>query len=238
MSAKRFFAPVLISLVFISFFMGCVKNPPPSTNVTISKVKSQITTSSTGVPDTVIYTYDSLGRQITSQTDTLVMAYAYTANTVTMTDMLNGVHFLTIYNTNSAGQATSDSKGFVYAFNAAGYLTNYSYTGTGNYDSTIYAISGGDIDISVQHQADSATNNLVTTSYTYLSTEDSRDFGLTFLGKQSTNLINTETITQLTNSNSYSINYTYSYTFDSKGRVSQQVQSSGTATYTTSYTYY
>jgi hypothetical protein len=90
----------------------------------------------------------------------------------------------------------------------------------------------------VRHQTDAGNNNLVTTSYTYLSTIDSRDFGLAFIGKQNTNLISTETVTQLINGSTYTVNYTYSYTFDSKGRVAQQVQSSGTATYTTAYTYY
>jgi len=237
MPAKRSFTPIVISFIVISFFAGCGKNPPLSTNVPISKVKSQILTSTTGVSDTIIYTYDNAGRQASAQTDTLFTTYTYAANTVTMTYMLNGQSFHTIYATNSGGMATSDSKNFMYTYNAGGYLINYSYTGTGLYDSTVYLISTGNVDTSIRHQVDSATDNRITTSYTYLTIVDSRDYGRAFLGKQNTNLINTETVTQLINGSTYTINYTYAYSFDNKGRVAQQVQSSGTATYTTTYTY-
>jgi hypothetical protein len=237
MSIKRFFTPLLILFAIASFFTGCRKDSTPSTTVTISRVRSQITTSPTGVFDTVIYVYDSTGRQLRSQTDTLVTTYSYSPGNDTMTEMLHGVNFYTIYTTNGAGMATSDSKGFVYTYNGGGYLTGYSYTNGAIYDSTSYTVSGGNVATSVRHQADSATNNLVTTTYTYLSTIDSRDFGLSFLGRQNVNLINTETVTQLINGSSYAVSYTYSYSFDSKGRVTRQVQSSGTATYTTAYTY-
>ena len=81
------------------------------------------------------------------------------------------------------------------------------------------------------------TNNVITTAYTYLPTIDSRNYGLAFLGKQNTYLVSTQSITQVISGAVYTISYSYSYTFDSQGRVTQQVESSGTATYTTSYSY-
>lgn len=231
--------PLVLSFLFVAvFFSGCKKNDPTPVTVTISKVKSQIITSPSGVPDTTVYTYDNTGRQITSLEDTLQTTYSYGSNTVTMTSMLAGQPFPTIYYTNSAGLATSDSKRFTYTYSSWGYLTSLSYTGTGIYDSTLYFVSGGNVDTTIRHQVDSATDNRVTTVYTYLPTVDSRDYGLSFLGKQNTSLINTETVTQLINGSIYSVSYIYSYAFDNKGRVTQQVKSSGTATYTTAYTYF
>ena len=230
---------LLFSFLLITILLSsCKKDTSAPINVTISKVRSQIITSSSGLPDTTIYTYDNTGRLYTSLEDTLLTTYTYGSNTVTVTSMLAGRTFLTIYNTNSRGLATSDSKSFVYKYSSWDYLTSLSYTGTGIYDSTLYFVSGGNVDNTVRHQVDSATDNLVTTTYTYLSIIDSRDYGLSFLGKQSTNLINTETITQVINGSTYTIRYTYSYTFDNKGRVTQQVRSSGTATYTTAYAYF
>ncbi len=230
---------LLLSFLFVSvFFSACKKNNPTPVTVTVSKVKSQIITSPSGVPDTTVYTYDNAGRQITSLEDTLHTTYTYGTNTVTMSYFLAGQNFGTIYYTNVNGLATSDSRRFAYTYSSWGYLTTLSYTATGVYDSTLYLVSGGNVDTTIRHQVDSATDNRVTTVYTYLSTVDSRDYGLSFLGKKNTNLINTETVTQVINGSTYTVSYVYSYTFDNKGRVTQQVKSSGTATYTTVYTYF
>ena len=229
----------VMAMVFL--FAGCKKDPAISntpTNVTVSNVKSQITTSPTGVMDTFVYTYDSNGRQLSNQTDTVVTSYVYASGTVTMNIALAGETFTTIYNTNTAGLATSDNKGDSYGYNSLGYLTILSHAVSGGYDSTAYTIVNGNVTTSVQHQIDATTNNTVTITYTYLSTIDSRNIGLAFLGKQNTNLISTENITQVINGSTYSGSYTYTYTFDSKGRVVQQLQASGSDTYTTSYTYY
>jgi hypothetical protein len=188
--------------------------------------------------DTFVYTYDSNGRQISNTTDTVVTSYVYASGTVTMNISLAGEQLTTVYNTNTAGLATSDTKGNSYGYNNLGYLPILAYPVTGGYDSTHYAIVNGNTDTSIQHQVDAATNNTITTTYTYLSTIDSRNFGLAFLGKQNTNLISSENITQNINGATYTSSYTYTYTFDSQGRVVQQLQSSGSATYTASYTYY
>ena len=117
-------------------------------------------------------------------------------------------------------------------------MTSLSYTGNGNYDSTTYTISTGDLISSVEHQADAATDNRVTTNYTYLSSLDSRDFGMTSsTGRRSTHLVSTESIVQLINGSRTTISYTFTYTFDAQGRVTQQVRTSGSVSYTTTYTY-
>ena len=236
---NKSFTILFFSCFFVAVFLvACKKETPAPITVTVSKVRSQIITSPTGVPDTTIYTYDNTGRLATSLEDTLLTTYTYGSNSITVTNMLSGHTFLTVYNTSPGGLATSDSKGFVYTYSSWGYLMSLSYTGAGTYDSTLYLVSDGNVNTTIRHQVDSSTDNRVTTVYTYLSTIDSRDYGLSFLGGQSTNLINTETITQIINGSTYTINYTYSYTFDNKGRVTQQVKSSGTATYTTAYTYF
>jgi hypothetical protein len=236
------FTSLLTLVALMSFFAGCKKDPGAAlpAKVTISNVKSMITNSATGEPDTVVYTYDNLGRQTTALTDTLLTTYTYSGDTVIMHYLLAGEQFTTFYTLSASGQAVSDSKGNSYAYNSSGYLTRQSYAYGAGYDSIsyLYMLSGLNDSISIQHQQDAATHNLVTIRYTYLPTIDSRNFGLTFLGKQNTNLINTETDSQVLNGSTYSITYTYSYTFDSQGRVTQQVQTSGTSTYTTAYTYY
>ena len=236
-SIKINLSVAVIAMVFL--LAGCQKDKAVSNgSVTVSLVKSQISTSPTGVMDTFIYTYDSNGRQLSNKTDTVVTSYVYASGTVTKNIALAGEVFTTVYNINNAGLATSDTKGNSYGYNALGYLTILVPITIGGYDSTLYTIVNGNIDSALQHQVDAATNNTVTTTYTYLSTIDSRNFGLAFLGKQNTNLINTENITQVINGTTYTSSYTYTYTFDTQGRVVQQLKASGSDTYTTSYTYY
>jgi hypothetical protein len=220
---------------------GCKKDPAAPRlpgSVTVSKVKTEITTSVSGAADTIYYAYDSSGRQARSQMDTMVTTYSYSAGAVSQVITLAGEIFPTSYTLNAAGLAASDSKGNIYRYDSAGYLISEVYTASGNYDSTTYLLSGGDIDSSVERQGDASTADLILTAYTYLAVPDSRNYSLSFLGKQNTNLINSQTITQTLNGQIYTSVYTYSYTFDPLGRVLQQVRSSGTASYTTSYTYY
>jgi|GEM_PF-2949665 len=235
----RYSVSVFIAFVVL-FFAGCKKDAAVSglpTSVTVSNVKSTISTSPTGALDTFVYTYDGNGRQLSNKTDTVVTSYVYASGTVTMNIALAGEIFTTIYNTNSAGQAISDTKGNTYSYDSLGYLTLLAHTISGGYDSTVYTIVNGNVTTSVLRQIDAATNNTVTTTYTYLSTVDSRNYGLAFLGKQNTNLISTENITQVINGATYTSSYTYTYTFDNQGRVVQQLEASGSDTYTTSYTY-
>ena len=232
-----------IALLFMSLLVimadSCRKDTPLSSGpLSVSKVKTAITTSSSGVADTVTYTYDSLGRQLTSRIDTLVTSYTYASGSVVMNYLLNGEAFATTYTTNTLGLAISDSKGNVYTYDPNNYLLSMTYTGSGNADTSTYTISGGNVSGSVQYQTATAINNVITITYTYLSTLDSRSYGLAFLGAPDKNLIQTENITQVLNGSTYTTSYSYSYTFDASGRVAQQVQASGSATYTTVYTYY
>lgn len=229
---------ILLSLIAIAVSFTACKKDPALISSTSSRVKSETTTSPSGIAYTVSHTYDSSGRQITSQTDTVVTTYTYGADTITKTISLAGHYFITGYTANQWGRVVSDSKFYHYAYDGNAYLVNYSYTGYGNYDSTVYTISGGNVSTSVEHQADSATSNVITTSNTYLSNADTRDYGMAAFGKPNANLLNTQTITQVLNGSTIVSNYTYTYTYDAQGRVAQQVKSSGSSVYTTTYTYY
>lgn len=227
---------VLPALTFLVLFLACCRKDTAivSTATTVSLIKTAVIDS--GYVNT--YTYDSLGRQIMAQIDTVVTTYAYGQGYVLQTIALAGEQFINDYTTNASGLATSDTKGYVYIYNSSGYLISKSYTGTGNFDSITYTISGGNVTTSVEHQADSATNNTITTTYTYLPNIDSRGFGLAFLGRANTNLINTVAITQIIGGSTYSVSSTYTYSYDSRGRVAQQVINNGSASYTSTYTYY
>ncbi len=237
MRAKHHLTSIIAFIVIAAFLGGCHKDASVIVTHT-SKVKSESTTSPSGIPYTVTYTYDSSGRQVVSQTDTVVTTYVYGPDTITKTIDLANHFYVTKYAVNAAGMILSDSKFYVYNYDNNGYLSTLSYTGNGNYDSTVYTISGGNVMSAVLHQVDSGTNNLVTTTYTYMSNTDSRNYGMSCMGKQNNNLISTQTVTQVINGSTYSESYTYTYSFDSQGRVTQQVRSSGTAMYTTTYTYY
>ena len=240
---KRMRTQIKICLLLIVAFAisvtGCRKDPAIDGGST-NRINTQTTTSATGTPIIVTYSYDGSGRQVQARVDTEVTVYTYAASLVTKITTLAGVNFETDYTLNSAGLAAFDSKGYAYKYDSSGYLISLIDTNvsTGNYDSTFYTVHMGNADTVVQHQGDQATSNVITTIYTYQSNTDLRDFGLSFTGQQNKNLINTATITQIINGSIDRVVYTYNYTIDSRGRVSQQVVTSGTATYTTSYIYY
>jgi YD repeat-containing protein len=228
---------ILISFFTMALLGGCKKDPA-STATTTSRVKTESTSSQTGIAYAVSYVYDSSGRQVQSTNDTIVTTYVYAMDTITKTIALAGHHFITGYSADASGRIVSDSKFFKYGYDADGYLTSLSYTGNGRFDSTVYTISGGNISSVVLHQVDSATDNRVITSYTYLSNRDTRDYGMSAYGKANANLIGTQSITQVNNGSTTTANYTYTYSYDAQGRVTQQVRSSGSVSYTTTYTYY
>ena len=228
----------LLFFVFaVALFAGCKKDPATVANSS-SRVKTESTTSATGIAYVVTYSYDSSGRQVQSQTDTVVTTYLYGPDTITKTIALAGHYFITGYSTDASGHIISDSKFFKYSYDANGYLASLSYTGNGNYDSTLYTISGGNVTTTVEHQADSATNNTITTTYTYLAHTDNRDYGMAAMGKANTNLIGSQSISQSINGSMATLAYTFTYTYDAQGRVTQMVKSSGSVSYTTTYTYY
>ena len=234
MLKKVRFILVSVITVFIVFLTSCHKDPSIAPVAsTVSLVRSQVADS--GYATT--FTYDSLGRQIMAQIDTVVTTYTYSPSSVVKTVTLAGETFITTYTTNASGKAVTDSKGYVYTYNSVGYLTSKSFTAVSNFDSVTYTVSGSNVITSVEHQADSATNNYITTNYTYLSTIDSRNFGLAFLSSANVNLISTENIMQVINGSSYNASYTYTYSFDSKGRVTQQTINNGSASYVTTYSY-
>ena len=172
---------------------------------------------------TAIYTYDGQNRlteyQPGSGTPTTI---SYGSGSVTVTQGSS----VTIYQLNSSGYATSDNQGNIYVYDNNGF--NTTTTNTGANTTNVFSISNGNV------SSEQSTVNGVTTTYayTYLSTADYRTYGLKFLGKNSVNLVNTESI-----SNPNTTTYTFSYTFDSKGRVQTQTYISGTTTDVTTYTY-
>jgi hypothetical protein len=227
---------ILFIIVAITFFSACRKDPAPPVAAS-SHVRSETLTSSSGIAFTIAYTYDSPGRQTASQTDSTITRYVYTSDSVIQTITVANRHFVSAYILGAEGRATSDTRGFIYTYDAAGYLILSAYTPAGSTDSTICTISAGNVTLSAEHQQDSATNNLLTTTYTYLSARDTRDYGMAYKGRANTSLISTQNIVQVINGSTYSSSYSYTYSYDQQGRVSRQVRSSGSATYTTTYTY-
>ncbi len=182
-------------------------------------------TTPTGTTTTVTTsTYDSQGRLVLQQvTGKSPVSLSYSNGQVTAT---SGTSTPTVFTLNSAGYATSDGSS-TYVYDNNGYNTVVSNSSPGA-TSVVNTINSGNVASSTQ-----TTNGVASTySYTYLSTKDYREYGLDFLGKNSVDLINAETV-----SNPTSSTYTFSYTFDGKGRVQTQMWTSGTTSDVTSYTY-
>ena len=204
---------------------GCKKTP-----VVTGFIASQTETNSPngGTPTTTVTTntFDSQNRLVEQQaTSTTPVTLAYSNGQVTVTQGSN----ITIYTLNSAGYATSDNNGYTYVYDNNGYNTTASSHAAGA-TTSVNTISNGDLQSSAQ-----TTNGATTTySYTYLTTVDYRSNGVAFLGKNSTHLVNTLTVSAGTNNTTV---YTFSYTFDSKGRVQTQSLSSVNGTDIISYTY-
>jgi len=198
----------LVLMVALLVIGGCKKTP-----VVTGFIASQTETNSPNGqnPTTTVTTntYDAQNRLVEQQaTGTTPFTIAYSNGQVTVTQGSN----ITIFTLNSAGYATTSSS------HAAGATTS------------VNTISNGDLQSSAQ-----TTNGATTTySYTYLTTVDYRSNGVAFLGKNSTHLVNTLTVSAGTNNTTV---YTYSYTFDSKGRVQTQSLSSVNGTDIISYTY-
>jgi YD repeat-containing protein len=207
-------AVVLMAISGLSLMTSCKK-----TAAVNGQVKTE-TSVNNGNSTTTVYTYDSQGRQIVSSGG---VSYAYSQSTVTQT---NTTGTPIIYTLNNQGYAASDNNGETYSYDNNGYLT----TAVLGANSESFTISNGD-----QVSATFVING-VTTTYTvsYLSNVDYRDYGLKFLGKNSTHVLNTIVKT----SGGASTTTTYSYNYDSQGRVVTQTatDSNGNVT-TTTYTY-
>lgn len=225
--------------VAIMVLQSCNKDASVAPGQTTGRVKTEVITSTSGtMVDSVRYVYDTLGRLLSLKTDTVTTDYVYSSGLVTVTTYLQASIFITTYSTDVNGRAVSNSKGFTYRYDSAGYLIAKVHRTATALDSTAYTVSSGNVIASIQYQTDAATNNVITTTSIYLNITDSRQYGQPLTGNASTNLLSTQAITQVLNGNTYNINYTYSYNYDALGRVATQVQNNGSATYTTVYTYY
>ena len=211
---KKFYSIMVFSLVAsIALFSGCKKD---SIN---GKVKS-ITSSSTGTASsTTTFTYDGQGRLISQQGATSTSSISYSQSTVTISTTGGAT---TIYTLNPQGYIASSNNGAVnYAYDDAGFLT----TETAGANSLRRTISNGDI----QSETTIINGSTTTTTYTRMSNVDYRDFGLSFQGRSSTHLANTEIVT----SNGSSVTYTYGYNFDGQGRVINETITSSAGNITT-----
>jgi hypothetical protein len=211
-------AGAVSALIFSS---GCKKAATIDGHVA-SYTETKTVTGQTPVTTTTTLTYDAQNRlteiQATNSTPT---TYSYGSGTVTQIQGANQV----IFQLNGSGLATSDNVGDVWVYDNNGYNTNYTNVGQGV--SAVLTISNGNL-TSQQYTQNNVTS---TTSYTYLTTTDYRNYGQAFFGKNSVDLENSESTSPANTSK------TFSYTFDSKGRVQTQTYISGTTNDVTTYTY-
>lgn len=208
------------SLVVILALGGVMVSTSCKKNSVNGKVK-QVVTTTNGQTTTTVNTYDSQGRLIAQSGGTTI---AYSASTVTVSGTTGTP---TVYTLNNQGYAGSDNDGVTYTYDNSGYLTG-EVTTTGN--SLTNTISNGDV-VSTALHVGAQTQ---TTSYTYLTNVDYRDFGISFLGKNSTHVLNTKIVT----SGGSTVTYTYSYNFDSDGRVlTENITGSNGSNTSSTYTY-
>ena len=224
---KIFYSTIILtSLSIVSFISGCKKtssvNGLVASEVEVATVNGVITTT------TYTFTYDGQGRQILKQTSgstSSSTSYNY-ASSGQVVETITGTGAATItYTLNSQGYAESDGTN-TYTF-TNGYLTTEDDAAGNSINNTV---SNGNVTAAIVVQGG------VTTIYAYQfsTTQDYRNFGLSFLGKRNTDLLSSETQTSTGTPTVYSITYTY----DSKGRVLQQTLSpGGNTSYVYTYTY-
>jgi len=173
--------------------------------------------------------YDGQGRltQITPDTGVTTTLY-YGIGSVTMT---SGSAEST-YQLNAQGLAAYDDQGNTYLYDNSGHCTNITNANAKTVQS--YSISGGNVITgTVTINAGTAQATTTTYSYLYKDTADLRNMGVSFLGKSSTDLINTETVTALSSTTIL----TYHYTFDGQGRVLTQTVTGGSGSDVKAYHY-
>ncbi len=208
------------SLVVMLALTGVMVSTSCSKKTVNGKVK-QIVSTTNGQTTTTVNTFDSQGRLIAQSGGTTI---AYSSSTVTVT-YTTGTP--TVYTLNNQGYAGSDNEGITYTYDNSGFLTGEVAT---NGNSRTHTISNGD-------EVSNSLNvggQITTTTYTYLSNTDYRDYGLSFLGKRNAHVLNTRIIT----SNGQSVTYNYSYNFDGDGRVLTETITGSNGNITTNtYTY-
>ena len=167
---------LVAAVVFIS---GCSKTPVINGYIkTISE--SQTAGGATTTSNTTL-TYDAQNRlSIVQQGTSTPVQFSYGSGSITQTQGSQ----VTIFTLNSAGLVVSDNQGNSYVYDNNGYNTTTTNNGVGG-TTTINTISNGNV-----ANSSSTTNSLTTTyAYTYLTTTDYRNYGQSYFGKSSKNLI-------------------------------------------------
>jgi YD repeat-containing protein len=172
---------------------------------------------------TTTYSYDGQGRVVLqSPTSGNPTSTIYGSGSVTVTTGTT----VTTYQLNSSGLAISDNAGNTYTYDNNGYQLAQT---NGQVSSTVNTIVSGNVTNTVISQG----GNSETITYNYTTTKDYRNYGLAYLGKNSTDLISSGSVAQGSNTTTY----VFTQQLDSKGRVIQETLTGGNATDINTYTY-
>lgn len=222
MKKKVYSFAVMAMVAGIAILSGCNKDSTPNGKV---KSKTESFTNAQGQTSslTTTYTYDGQGRITLSQPSSgNVTSYSYgngsitvTSGTTVITGTLNGQNLLTSTNT-----------GFTFTYDNNGYLIAST---AGASKSTVNTITDGNVTSSTTND----NGNSTTTVYSYSTKSDYRDYGQSFFGKNSKNLVTTETIS---NANGTLV-FTHTYTFDEQGRVQTETTTGNNTTDVLTFVY-
>ena len=193
-----------------------VNNSTNNTTATIDSSHKVKTAKCNG--DIFSFTYDTLGRVISIVGPYSTTTYTYHQSSVTA---LKVTPFLTdsiVYTLNSQGLAMSDNIGNTYTYDADGYHVSTIYSGGQSYDS-LYILNGDLID---SVHVNTATNTRIEFGATYTTQKETRDFGMAFLGKTNTHLINIGPPNISWGNSNVSAHYIFE--FDGQNRVIQEIK--------------
>ncbi len=169
------------------------------------------------------FSYDDQGRQVlASPTAGTPTTTSYSSSSIVQTTGAS----VTTYQLNSKGQAVSDNNGYTYTYDNNGYLITISQNSA---NSQVNTISGGNVTGEVINNNGQQT----TLSFSYGTDKDYRNTGVSFLGKNNTNLATAATYA----SGQTTVTYVIAHTFDSKGRVLTETITGGGTSDVYTYTY-
>ena len=231
--------PYLAVFTFCVLLAACSRhNNDPS----MYKVKTQIVYSlpSNNPIDTIVdsntYIYDSYGRQyqdIQNGKDTITWFY----NASNITAVRTNPQQTTIYPLNSQGFISDYTTSEGRLYDNQGFLTVDTVYTVGGTSSTLiiyyfdfYTITNGNITCHRQVNPNGTIVNEF--KYNFLNTLDTRDFGQSYFGSRSKNLVSTRTNDSCT---SCQLPFTYVYKFDNTGRV---IFEQSSPSIWSTYTYY
>jgi hypothetical protein len=224
---RLFYSAITIALVSSTMFLdGCKKSSVDG------HVLSVTTTYANGNASLIEgYQYDGQGRLNTYISGGSSYIFTYNPSSV----VISGGGTIT-YPLNNQGYASNDGSGVgsdAYSYNSDGYLTtDVNEVNTTTNSTTMFNITNGDV-------TSISTDNVTTDIVNYTTTADIRDYGLHFLGKNSTPAsFGAGKSSHLADNDMHNgVLYQYTYHYDSKGRVQTQIVSGNGSTSTATYTY-